>query len=100
MKIFISMPMKGKTEEQIRKELEDIKSRLLEKYPDAEFIDSLITEELDEKHPGLLYLAESIKRLDQADAIYMAEGWSFARGCIIEFTTSRHYDIERIFLEF
>lgn len=93
MKIFISMPMKGKTNEQIREERKEIEKKLLLIYPNAEFIDTLITEDLDEKHPGLKYLAKSIELLDQADLVYFAKGFTGARGCIIENDVAAYYGI-------
>ena len=39
MKVFISMPMKGKTDEQIKTERKAIEEEILLIHPDAEFID-------------------------------------------------------------
>lgn len=98
MKIFISMPMKGKTNEQIREERKEIEKKLLQVYPNAEFIDTLITEDLDEKHPGLKYLAKSIELLDQADLIYFARGFAHARGCIVEAEIAARYGIDELYV--
>ena len=91
MKVFISMPMKGKTDEQIKTERKAIEEEILLIHPDAEFIDTLITEEYDEKHSGMLYLAKSIELLDQADMVYFAKGWESARGCKIEHLVVHEY---------
>ena len=37
------------------------------------------------KHPGILAMAGAMERLSQADALYLAPGWSSARGCRIEY---------------
>lgn len=90
MKVFISMPMNGKTEEQIREEMEGWKKSF--PFPDSEFIDSII-EGHEEKTP-LECLAESIKLLDKADAAFFVKGWEDSRGCRVENAVCRNYGIE------
>lgn len=90
MKVFISMPMKGKTEEQIREEMEQIKKDF--GYSDSEFIDSIIPGH--ENMTRLECLAESIKLLDKADGAFFAKGWEDAAGCRIERAVCHNYGIE------
>lgn len=89
MKVFISMPMNGKTEEQVREEMEAIKKDF--GFSDAEFIDSIIPDHED-KTP-LECLSESIKLLDTADAAFFAKGWEEARGCRVERAVAENYNI-------
>lgn len=89
MRVFISMPMHGKSEEQIREEMEQIKKDF--GFPDSEFIDSVIPDH-EEKTP-LESLAESIKLLDTADAVFFAHGWEDARGCRVERAVAENYGI-------
>lgn len=90
MKVFISMPMKGKTDEQIREEMEGWK----ESFPfnDCEFIDSIIPDH--ENHTPLENLGEAIKLLDKADAAFFTKGWEDAAGCRIERAVCHNYGIE------
>lgn len=88
--IVISQPMRGMSPEQVeavRKEAEkDVVSMGFEPYEnvyDADFSDQTVPEGC--KHPGILAMAGALERLSQADALYLAPGWSSARGCRIEY---------------
>ncbi len=98
-KVFLSQPMKGKTTEQIVKERKEALKIIKQYVQDAELIDTVINDEKKEKHPGLLYLAESLKLLDEADVMYVMKGWDHARGCVIENNTALLYDIPIRYLE-
>lgn len=98
MKIFISQPMSGKTDEQILAERADAFALIKSVYPDAELIDAYIADTLQEKHGGLRYLSKSIDMLDQADAVWMLKGWEKARGCEIEHHCALNYGIPVYYL--
>jgi hypothetical protein len=95
MKIFLSQPMNGRSEEELKKEREEVSSTIRDIYKDidVEIINTFISESYDEKHFGLKYLAESIRLLDEADEIWMLPGWENARGCKIELACAKSYDI-------
>jgi hypothetical protein len=89
MKIFISMPMKAKSTEQVRVEMNKVFEKIKEKLPEAELIDSIIDgadKEIAIKGDdiGIWYLGESIKRLAQADIAFFVNDWKEKRGCRIE----------------
>lgn len=92
-KVFISMPMRGKTNEEIeqrRKEIiEDVKLKL---GNDTEIIDSFFKDAPHDSKP-LWFLGESIKLLSTADFIVLDEGWQDARGCRIERECALEYEI-------
>lgn len=99
MKVFISQPMKGLTDEEIqtrRKEIID----LIKKYATVEFeiIDSVIKNYPEEptNADGLWYLGESLKMLATADVAFFAKGWDDARGCKIEHLCAKEYGIKTI----
>ena len=97
MKIMISQPMKGKTNEQIRKEREMLVHKLeLKEY---EVVDTIITEEppknIDE---AIYYLSKSIEFIGKVDAIYFMKGWEKARGCKIEHEVAVEYN-KQVFYE-
>lgn len=88
--IVISQPMRGMSPEQVeaaRKEAEkDVISMGFKPYEnvyDESFSEQAVPESC--KHPGILAMAGALERLSQADALYLAPGWSSARGCRIEY---------------
>ena len=102
VKVFLSQPMRGFTDEEIiaRRE-EDIKQ--LKKYfkdEPFEVIDTLFKEEATAKNPAVEYLARSIAELANANADYIAMSYDFesARGCLIEHKIADEYGIEKIYL--
>lgn len=95
-KLFISQPMRGKTNEEIlavrEKAIASAERELGEK---VEVIDSFFKDAPVDANP-LWYLAKSIEMLSTADVAYFAEGWEKARGCLIENTCAIEYDIDYI----
>lgn len=87
MKIMISQPMRGKTNEQIRKEREELVRRLQEEG--HEVIDTVL--DISENKSPIYYLSKSIELLDKADAVVFMKGWQEARGCRIEYTVAVEY---------
>lgn len=93
-KLFISQPMRGKTDEEIFAErvnaMQAAKDSLGE---DIEVIDTWFGD-FDGK--ALEFLGKSIMLLAQADFAYFAPGWDKARGCIIEHQCAVSYGIPYI----
>lgn len=89
MKVFISMPMNGKTDEQIKEEFEAHKEVVRQKYgKTAVVIKSIIKS--NEEDPIRL-LAMSLHKMAKADIVYFAEGWQQARGCNVEYNVAKMY---------
>lgn len=103
-KVFISQPMNEKTWEEVLREREEawlkIKKTLDIYFPsgEIELIDSVIEDELVEHYTGLKYLAKSIEKLDDADAVWFLEGWEKSRGCKIEHQCAISYGIPTYYL--
>ena len=97
MKIMISQPMRGKTNEEIRKEREKLIHQL--ELNGHEVVDTIINEEppknIDE---AIYYLSKSIEFIGKADAVYFMKGWEKARGCKIEHAVAVEYD-RQVFYE-
>lgn len=95
MKVFISQPMNGKTDEEILEAREHIIDLVRNKYgEDAEIIGSFFDDyEPDEGNIPLKYLAKSIEMLADADVAVFGDGWSSARGCLIEYQCAAKYGI-------
>lgn len=94
-KLFISQPMRGKTQEQIAKEREDFISKL---DPNGvEVIDSIVADEAPSNAKTALWcLSKSIEILSKADAITLIgyDGHQeLPRGCRIELECARDYGI-------
>lgn len=86
-KIMISQPMRGKTNEQIHKEREDLK--IVIEASGAELMDTVF----DNVNNGtpLSYLTKSIEFLDKADIVWFMPGWDKSRRCRIEFECAKEY---------
>lgn len=93
-KLFISQPMRGKTDEEILAErtlgVQEAKKRTGE---DVEVIDSFFA---DTTLSPLECLGESLKLLAKADIAYFARGWEGARGCVVEWMCAEEYGIPYI----
>lgn len=95
-KLFISQPMRGKSEEEIWKEREQA-IREAEKTvgEPVEVIDSYFQYAPADAKP-LWFLAKALELLSAADVAYFASGWQDARGCRIEHECAVEYGIDRI----
>lgn len=90
MKIMISQPMKGKTEEQIRTERAELVKKLTEKG--HEVVDTIFAEEAPKDcDTALYYLSKSIELIGKVDAVLFMSGWQNARGCRIEHQIAIEY---------
>lgn len=95
-KLFISQPMKGKSNEEILREREEAIAKAKEYVlDDVEVIDSFFENAPHDARP-LWYLGESLKLLSTADFAYFAKGWEDARGCKIEHDCAEQYGIKII----
>ena len=92
MKIFISQPMGGKTDEQIEMERDKVVQKLRDKYGDIEILDTIF--DLGEGVSPLVYLAKSIEVLAQADLAYFMKEWHEYRGCVVEYECAIKYGIK------
>ena len=90
MKWFISQPMNGKTDEEIKEEREKIAKGILKEHPEDEIIDSFFEKAPHEEKP-LWFLGKSLELMSQADIIFFAKGWENARGCVIENKCANDY---------
>ena len=96
IKLFISQPMRDKTDEQILAEREKAIKEARELIgEDVEVIDSFFKEAPHDAKP-LWYLAKSLELLVTADVAYFCTGWESYRGCKIEHTCAVEYGIDRI----
>ena len=99
-KLFISQPMRGKTDEEIlavRAQAVQSAERVLGE--EVEVIDSFFKDAVVPStvlSRPLWFPGESLKLLSGADVAYFAEGWEDARGCRIEHECAVEYGITTI----
>lgn len=94
MKVFISQPMRGKTDDEILREREDAILKVHEKFPNenVEVIDSFLVDSHKQMKPAEC-LGQSIELLGGADLAVFIGDWRNARGCAIENLVCKEYDI-------
>lgn len=83
LKVMISQPMRGKTNEQIQLERTELVKRL--EKDNFEVIDTIISENAPKDcNEAMYYLSKSIEFMSEVDIVYFMKGWENARGCKIE----------------
>ena len=102
VRLFISQPMRGKSDEEIEREREklvEIAEAVYFGRGEVEVIDSFFKGGLDvpagAKAP-LYYLSKSLELLATADVAIFAEDWQGARGCRIEHECAKQYRVPMI----
>lgn len=96
LKVFISQPMRDKTDEEILEERDRLKELLIQNLtPNSiEVLDTFFPNlEIpnDVKHPKIYYLSKAIEMLSKADILLMADDWERYHGCIFERDIFRTY---------
>ncbi len=91
LKIMISQPMNGKSEEQIRNEREELVKELERRG--HKVVDTIFAEETPKDcDTAIYYLSKSIENMSKVDAIIFMPGWKNARGCKIEHEIAVKYN--------
>jgi hypothetical protein len=96
MKIFISMPMKAKSTEQVKIEMNKVFEDIKKKLPEAELLNSIIDDAdkdiaINGDDSGIWYLGKSILILATADLVFFVNDWQNYRGCSIERKVASEY---------
>ena len=96
-KLFVSVPMKGRTEEEIKASIQKMK-KIAEIYEgeELELIDSYIEDNPPQNNnEAVWYLGESLKKLAQADVfVGIDDVWDWS-GCYIESEVAARYEIKK-----
>ena len=100
-RIFVSLPMYGRSEEEIREHQQKIfdahvSSPLRSKDTKFELIDTVFSHPDHDDEDRLWYLGRSIQKLSQADLVIFADGWTESYGCQIEHYVCVLYGIRYI----
>jgi hypothetical protein len=95
-KVFISQPMKGKTDDVIQAERESIVQFVKDIVgSDIEVMSSFFKGEAERMKP-LRLLGMALELMSDADTVVFAPGWESARGCRIEHECAVQYGIHVI----
>lgn len=95
-KLFISVPMKGRTEEAIRNSMAKMK-KIAEAYEgeELELIESYIEDNPPKDgHTAIWYLSKSLEKLANADVFITVDENYEWNGCFIEYEVARRYGIK------
>lgn len=106
MKVFLSTPMKGKSEEEIA-EYRQKQIELAKVFSREEEIEIIFTKfEMDFDYSAVQnrvrFLAESIKKLSEADLVVFPSTKEIKRnnGCAVEYEVAKRYGIPMILMPF
>lgn len=91
MKVLISQPMKGYTQEIIRPNRKKLVGKL--EKQGYEVVNTIFTEEPPkDSDRAIYYLSKSIEAMSKVDGIVFMKGWEKARGCKIEYYIAQYYN--------
>ena len=99
-KLFVSVPMKGRTDEEIKASIAKMKN-IAEAYEGEalELVDSYINENAPaDNHQAIWYLAKALEKLSEADVFIGIDHYWDWNGCAIEVETARRYNIISYFV--
>lgn len=89
MKLMISQPMRGKTNEQIREERAELVKQLEEQG--HEVVDTVFENAPADEDVAIYCLSQSIRYIGKVDGVVFMPGWQQARGCRIEYDVAISY---------
>ena len=90
MKLMISQPMRGKTNEQIREERKALVEAL--EKEGHEVVDTVFENAPADEDVAIYMLSQSIRYIGKVDGVVFMQGWNNARGCIIEHQVATSYN--------
>lgn len=101
---MISQPMAGKTEEEIQVTRDKVIKKLNELG--YELVNTLFTDEWVAKEKAndvanvpLWFLAKSLQKMSECDAVYFCRDWEKMRGCNVEHEAADLYGLKLIYEE-
>ena len=93
-KVFISLPMANKAEEEIKREIDKRKTAF--QQLGFQVADSFIEENAAVQNFGLWCLGKSLETMSNCDIAYFCKGWQKARGCLVEYEAAVQYELQVI----
>lgn len=104
VKVFISCPMHGKSNEEVEKVLKKCQEECITKINKedplaiVEFIDGFVPDQPYKNKP-IGCLSHAIAKMADCDYAYFGEGWENARGCKIEHEIATQYGVKCLYHE-
>ena len=102
-KVMISQPMKDKTAEEIlsqkKKALEFLEKNGYE-VVNTYFSDEWNSNDLEDRgvvNIPLFFLAKSLEKMAECDAVYFCDGWQDTRGCKLEHAAATSYGLRCLY---
>lgn len=95
-KLFISQPMRGKSDAEILAEREAAIEAAKEMIGEEIEVLETFCDDFGPDVKPLEYLGRSISDLAKADVAYFVQGWDGTRGCVIEHMCAVEYGVDRI----
>ena len=89
MKVMISQPMNGKSNEEILRERKNLVDNLTKEG--LEVIDTVFETAPSDCNEAIYFLSKSIEYIGHVDVVYFMKGWEKARGCKIEHQVAVEY---------
>lgn len=93
-RIFISLPMANKSEEEIKEELNKRKTAL--EQLGFEVADTYIENCSNVENIALWCLGKSLETMSNCNIAYFCKGWNKARGCLVEYEAAVQYGLQVI----
>lgn len=97
MKIFVSTPMRGISDDVVLENQNKAIAWYCSHYitdGEIELVNNIKHPNIPADAPAQYHLAESIRQMVDADVVIFAEGWEHARGCLVEMTICKLYNIK------
>lgn len=99
VKVFISQPMSGRTDEEVMKEKQNAIQHIYEQFKQKPnvvlvFLDQYYVDSVPPDANSVWYLGHSISIMSKADYVYFTGEWPDARGCLIEAEICKMYKIK------
>lgn len=96
-KLFISLPMRGHSDEEISLRMHSIyELAIIALGENYELINTMWEDPLPNPNNQIWYLGKSIQALGEADLVIFAFGWAQAKGCITERVICDLYKIPKM----
>lgn len=100
-KVFLCLPMSGRTEEDILKEMSEMTEASIhyfqDKHPDCEivYMTNYVSEAEEESDNPVFLLGRGImEKMSQADVCLFSKNWKDSNGCTIEHNIAETYKID------
>lgn len=91
--VFISVGMKGRTEEEIEKEITEMAESIKRIFGDVNVIDNFDCEIPEGNNDRLYQLGEAIKKLGNCQFVVTGKNYENYHGCCVEVCTAKEYGI-------